>query len=177
MSQELNVARVERMTDKKTAAEETQSADRSIDPRLVETLGEIATRLDLSEIEVVQGDLKIRVARQISTAPLAAMQPSVVAAAPAAPALQPAPAAAASLASHPGAVTSPMVGTAYLRPAPEAARFIEPGVQVKPGDTLLLIEAMKTFNEIVAPRGGTIAAILVEDAQPVEFGQPLVVIE
>ncbi len=159
------------MTEKKSAAAEPA---RTIDPQLVETLGEIATRLDLSEIEVVQGDLKIRVARQISVAavPLAAAPASVPgqAARPAAP-------TQASLAAHPGTVKSPMVGTAYLRPAPDSPQFIEPGVQVKAGDKLLLIEAMKTFNEIVAPRAGTVTAILIEDAQPVEFGQPLVVIE
>ncbi len=158
------------MTEKKSAAQGTNPIDKTIDPQLVETLGEIATRLDLSEIEVVQGDLKIRVARQISVA--------TVSLAPApAQAPRPAPAAPPSHTAHPGAVTSPMVGTAYLRPAPEVARFIELGMQVKLGDTLLLIEAMKTFNEIVAPRAGTIIAILVEDTQPVEFGQPLVVIE
>ncbi|MGA3302752.1 MAG: biotin/lipoyl-containing protein, partial [Methylovirgula sp.] len=86
-------------------------------------------------------------------------------------------AAPAAIETHPGMITSPMVGTAYLRPSPDAALFVEPGATVKAGETLLLIEAMKTFNEIVAPRGGTVAAILVEDTQPVEFGQPLIVIE
>ncbi|MGB8278458.1 MAG: acetyl-CoA carboxylase biotin carboxyl carrier protein [Methylovirgula sp.] len=159
------------MTDKKSAAE---APARTIDPQLVETLGEIATRLDLSEIEVVQGDLKIRVARQIS---VAAVPPAAVPAPMPVQAARPAAPTQPSLATHPGTVTSPMVGTAYLRPAPEAARFVEPGAQVKAGDKLLLIEAMKTFNEIVAPRAGTVTDILVEDGQPVEFGQPLVVIE
>jgi acetyl-CoA carboxylase biotin carboxyl carrier protein len=162
------------MTENKTEAEEPA---RTIDPQLVETLGEIATRLDLSEIEVAQGDLRIRVARQIGG-------PAAFSVSPAPPAstiatVHPIPPASppAGFNTHPGAVKSPMVGTAYLRPAPEAARFVEPGTQVKSGDKLLLIEAMKTFNEIVAPRGGTVTAILVEDGQPVEFGQPLVVIE
>jgi acetyl-CoA carboxylase biotin carboxyl carrier protein len=159
------------MTQKKPAAREAQ---RSIDPQLVETLGEIATRLDLSEIEVVHGDLKIRVARQIgmTTLPLAAMPATLPT-----QAVRPAASTSPSLAAAPGTITSPMVGTTYLRPAPEAPRFVEQGAQVKAGDMLLLIEAMKTFNEIVAPRAGTVTNILVEDGQPVEFGQPLVVIE
>ncbi len=162
------------MTEKKTPPEEPA---RTIDSQLVEMLGEIATRLDLSEIEWAQGDLRIRVARQISIQAAAPM--SIVAPALPAQAMQPVPApqTPASFANHPGTVTSPMVGTAYLRPAPESPRFVEPGVQVKAGDKLLLIEAMKTFNEIVAPRAGVVTAILVEDSQPVEFGQPLVVIE
>jgi len=157
------------MTEKKSTAQEPP---RRIDPQLVETLGEIATRLDLSEVEVVQGDLKIRVARQIAVAPVALA--SVQAAVPLVRVEPPVPASAAA---HPGMIASPMVGTAYLRPAPDVACFVEIGAQVKAGDKLLLIEAMKTFNEIVAPRAGTLTAILVEDGQPVEFGQPLVVIE
>jgi acetyl-CoA carboxylase biotin carboxyl carrier protein len=163
------------MTEKKNAAEDKT---RSIDPQLVETLGEIATRLDLSEIEVVQGDLKIRVARQIHVTAMPAQvmpAPLPAAATPAAP--RPAGAPAANAAAHPGTVTSPMVGTVYLRASPQAPLFVEPGAQVKAGDMLLLIEAMKTFNEIVAPRAGIVTAVLVEDTQPVEFGQPLIVIE
>lgn len=160
------------MTEKKSTVEEPP---RRIDPQLVETLGEIATRLDLSEVEVVQGDLKIRVARQIATAPVA-LAPIPAAA----PLPRPEPAAVptgVAAAAHPGTIVSPMVGTAYLRPSPDAARFVEIGAQVKAGDKLLLIEAMKTFNEIIAPRAGTLTAVLIEDGQPVEFGQPLVVIE
>lgn len=162
------------MTEKKTALEVPA---RTIDSHLVETLGEIATRLDLSEIEVAQGDLRIRVARQISMQTAAPI--SAVAAALPMQSGRPAPAVPTptNFANHPGTVKSPMVGTAYLRPAPDTPRFIEPGVQVKAGDKLLLIEAMKTFNDIVAPRAGVVTAILVEDSQPVEFGQPLVVIE
>lgn len=165
------------MTDKKNAAEEK---GRSIDTELVETLGEIATRLDLSEIEVERGDLKIRVARQISIAPMPIAMPAAPLAPPppvAAPRPSPLASSPAEAVVHPGTVTSPMVGTAYLRPSPQAALFVEIGGQVKAGDTVLLIEAMKTFNEITAPRAGTVTAVLVEDAQPVEFGQPLIVIE
>ncbi|QXX73972.1 acetyl-CoA carboxylase biotin carboxyl carrier protein subunit [Methylovirgula sp. HY1] len=162
------------MTEKKTAP---GGPARTIDSHLVETLGEIATRLDLSEIEVAQGDLRIRVARQIglqAAVPIATVATAVPAASGRA---APAPQAPTNFANHPGTVKSPMVGTAYLRPAPESPRFVELGDQVKAGDKLLLIEAMKTFNEIVAPRAGVVTAFLVEDSQPVEFGQPLVVIE
>jgi acetyl-CoA carboxylase biotin carboxyl carrier protein len=144
------------------------SAVSAIDTELIETLAKIITRLGLSEIEVAQGDLKVRVARQLTAA---AVQP-VASAAPIS-----APAAAPAEVDGPGAVKSPMVGTAYLRASPEAAPFVEIGSQVKAGDKLLLVEAMKTFNEIVAPRAGTVTSILVEDGQPVEYGQPLFVIE
>ncbi|HEY0144729.1 MAG: acetyl-CoA carboxylase biotin carboxyl carrier protein [Methylovirgula sp.] len=146
-----------------------------IDPQLVETLGEIANRLDLSEIEVAQGELKIKVKRQsANAAPVAVAVPALSTLQ--AHALAPA-ANEAALAIAANAVKSPMVGTAYLRPSPESAPFITIGTQVKAGEKLLLIEAMKTFNEIVAPQAGTVTSILVEDGQPVEFGQPLVVVE
>ncbi|MGO9006348.1 MAG: acetyl-CoA carboxylase biotin carboxyl carrier protein [Beijerinckiaceae bacterium] len=158
------------MTDKKSAAPDFPSA---IDPGLVERLAEIASRLGLSEIEVAQGDLRIRVARQ-----LAPVQVSVTSPAQAPALVAPAPqAVVAPPADHPGTVKSPMVGTAYRRPSPESPPFVEIGSQVKSGDKILLIEAMKTFNDIVAPRAGTVTAILIEDASPVEYGQPLVVIE
>ncbi|WP_051952538.1 acetyl-CoA carboxylase biotin carboxyl carrier protein [Methylocapsa aurea] len=142
----------------------------AIDVEFVEALAKLVTRMGLSEIEVAQGDFMIRVARQISAAPL---QPVVAASSPA-PVV---PASAASGVDAPGAVKSPMVGTAYLRASPEAAPFVEIGSLVKAGDKILLVEAMKTFNEIVAPRAGTVTGILVEDGQPVEYGQPLFVIE
>jgi acetyl-CoA carboxylase biotin carboxyl carrier protein len=146
-----------------------------IDPVLVEQLAQIVARLDLTEIEVNQGDLRIRVARTLQTAVAspAAANPAA-AAGPAAPT-----AASAALApvEHAGTVKSPMVGTAYRRPSPEAKPFVEVGSQVKAGDKVLLIEAMKTFNEIVAPRGGSVTAIMIEDGQPVEYGEPLLVIE
>ncbi len=160
------------MTEKKPA---TPAAPSPIDPHLVETLGEIANRLDLSEIEVAQGELKIKVKRQSANAavPVAVAVPAaqqVAAAAPANEGVQQALIAAS-------AVKSPMVGTAYVRPSPELPPFVTIGTQVKAGDKLLLIEAMKTFNEIVAPQAGTVTSILVEDGQPVEFGQPLIVVE
>ena len=116
---------------------------------LVENLADIAKRLDLSEIEYQQGDLRIRVARQMTTQMVSVAMPEAAArpAAVAAPA-----AAAAPVLDHPGTVKSPMVGTAYLRPSPESAPFVDIGSPVKAGDKILLIEAMKTFNEIIAPK-------------------------
>jgi acetyl-CoA carboxylase biotin carboxyl carrier protein len=131
---------------------------------------------DLSEIEIEKGDLRIRAART-APAPVVYAPPAP---APAAPRSAPPPseiAAAASLADNPDAIKSPMVGTAYLRPSPDARAFVEIGQRVAPGDKLLLIEAMKTFNDIVAPRAGVVTAVLVEDGQPVEYGEPLVVVE
>lgn len=137
---------------------------------LVENLADIAERKDLSEIEYQVGDLRIRVARQ-----------SLVQAQSAAPVVDVARVAPAAVvtpqADHPGTVKSPMVGTAYLRPAPESPPFVDVGSQVKAGDKILLVEAMKTFNEIIAPKGGTVTQILVDDGQPVEYGQALFVIE
>jgi acetyl-CoA carboxylase biotin carboxyl carrier protein len=153
-----------------------------IDPNFIREIAALISETDLTEIEVAKGDLKIRVARQI-TMQAAPMQQivSAPAAAPAvaAPAAAAAPAAsaAADLSAHPGAVRSPMVGTAYLRPSPGANPFIEVGTVVKAGDKIMLVEAMKTFNEINAPRAGTITHIFVEDGRPVEYGEPLVVIE
>jgi acetyl-CoA carboxylase biotin carboxyl carrier protein len=139
---------------------------------LVESLADIAKRLDLSEIEYQTGDLKIRVARQMTTT----MVMSGPAAAPV-EAPRSTPAVDAVKVEHPGTVKSPMVGTAYVRPAPESAPFVEVGSSVKAGDKILLVEAMKTFNEIIAPRGGTVTAVMVQDGQPVEYGQALLVIE
>ncbi len=138
---------------------------------LVEELAEIAKRLELSEIEYQTGDLRIRVARQVTQTTMmvpAAAEPRVTAAASN---------ASVPTAEHPGTVKSPMVGTAYLRPAPESPPFVDIGSQVKAGDKILLVEAMKTFNEIIAPKGGTVTQILVGDGQPVEYGQALFVIE
>lgn len=152
-----------------------------IDPELVRELAQLLNETDLSEIEVEKGDLRVRVARTLSATvqvPMAAHAP-VAAAAPASASAAAAPALvdAKSAATHPGVVPSPMVGTAYRRPSPEAKPFVEIGSEVKAGDRVLLVEAMKTFNDIVAPRAGRVTAILVEDGQPVEYGEPLLVIE
>ncbi|HEY7384819.1 MAG TPA: acetyl-CoA carboxylase biotin carboxyl carrier protein [Beijerinckiaceae bacterium] len=156
-------------------------ASSPFDPELVRELANLLANTDLSEIEVEKGDLRIRVARTITAAVTVPVAPAVAAPALAIPAaaastLDVGPAAKAA-GPHPGSVTSPMVGTAYRKPAPDAKPFIEIGSRVEVGDKLLLIEAMKTFNDIVAPRAGTVTAIFVEDGQPVEYGEPLLVIE
>jgi acetyl-CoA carboxylase biotin carboxyl carrier protein len=151
-----------------------------IDAALVREMAQLLTEADISEIEVQKGDLRIRVAR--TTSPPAAAVPSPVsvqvAPSPAPVVLSTAAAdTTPPVAEHPGAVKSPMVGTVYLRPSPEAQAFVEVGSLVKAGEKILLVEAMKTFNEIVAPRAGTVTQILVEDGQPVEYGEPLIIIE
>ncbi|MCB1417742.1 MAG: acetyl-CoA carboxylase biotin carboxyl carrier protein [Notoacmeibacter sp.] len=147
-----------------------------IDQKLIRDLADILNETNLSEIEVEQGELRVRVSRQLAAAPVQAYA-APMAAAPA-PVASAAPAAAApAAADSKNAVPSPMVGTVYMAPAPGARAFIEVGQTVKEGQTLLIIEAMKTMNQIPSPRSGKITAILVEDSQPVEFGEPLVVIE
>ncbi|WP_456306872.1 acetyl-CoA carboxylase biotin carboxyl carrier protein [Neoroseomonas oryzicola] len=149
------------------------------DAAAIRELAQILRDTDLTEIELVDGEARLRVVRQaVVAAPV--MQPVAVAAAPVAAAAAPAatPAAAEALdADHPGAVTSPMVGVAYLSPEPGAAQFVAVGAKVTQGQTLLLIEAMKTFNQIKAPRAGTVTRILVESGMPVEYGEPLMIIE
>ena len=149
----------------------------SIDPELVRELAHLVTETGLSEIEVEKGDLRIRVARRIEPVSVQVAAAAPIAAAAPAPVQLPAALAPAEPArTEPGTVPSPMVGTAYLRPSPDAKPFIDVGSRVEVGDKLLLIEAMKTFNEIVATRAGTVTAIFVEDGQPVEFGEALLVI-
>jgi len=149
----------------------------SFDPAAIRELARILRETDLTEIELVEADSRIRVARQISVQAVAQLAPGVAqAAAPAtAPAAMPAPAEAEG--PHPGTVTSPMVGVAYLAPEPGAPPFITVGARVAQGQTLLLIEAMKTFNQIRAPKAGTVTRILVESGSPVEYGEPLLVVE
>jgi acetyl-CoA carboxylase biotin carboxyl carrier protein len=141
----------------------------------VRELAKLLAETDLTEIEVQKGDLRIKVARNVtmtvSALPGTAIAPSAL------PVAASAPASATDLSRKENTVTSPMVGTAYRRPSPEAKPFVELGAAVKEGERILLIEAMKTFNEITAPRTGTVSEILVEDGQPVEFGEPLMVIE
>ncbi|HYW15259.1 MAG TPA: acetyl-CoA carboxylase biotin carboxyl carrier protein [Allosphingosinicella sp.] len=145
-----------------------------IEADLVRQLAELLNQNDLTEIEVEDGERKIVVKRNIVVAAPAATAPAPAAAAPAAPS---APAAPVAPASHPGTVKSPMVGTVFLAGEPGARPFVSPGHTVKEGDTLLIIEAMKVMNPIVAPRSGTVSQVLVLDAQPVEYDQPLVIIE
>jgi acetyl-CoA carboxylase biotin carboxyl carrier protein len=148
----------------------------SEDSALVRELALLLDETSLTEIEIERAGLRLRVARNIS---VAATMPMQMAAAPAAlPAAAAASApAAADLSKHPGAVTSPMVGTAYWAPEPGAKPFIEVGSKVAVGQTLLIIEAMKTMNQIPSPRAGTVTQIVIEDGQPVEYGEPLVIIE
>jgi acetyl-CoA carboxylase biotin carboxyl carrier protein len=156
------------------------SKNEPFDPELVRALANLITETDLTEIEIEKGDLRIRVVRRIEPVHVQVAAPVAAALAP-----PPAPPPVAgpggertkAAAAHPGALPSPMVGTAYRRPSPEAKLFVDIGSVVAVGEKLLLIEAMKTFNEIVAPRAGTVTAIFVEDGQPVEFGEPLLVIE
>jgi acetyl-CoA carboxylase biotin carboxyl carrier protein len=150
---------------------------KSDDSALIRELALLLDETSLTEIEIERAGLRVRVARNISIAASMPASFQQVAAAPAAPITPVAPAAIADLAKHPGVVPSPMVGTTYSSPEPGAKPFIEVGTKVSVGQTLLIIEAMKTMNQIPSPRAGTVTQILVEDGQPVEFGEPLVIIE
>ena len=150
-----------------------------IDPKLIRKLADILKETELTEIEVEQGGLKIRVARQRTAAPSVSYAQAYAPApnaAPAAPVAEAAPAAAAPAIAK-DAIKSPMVGTVYLQAQPGTPAFIKVGDKVKQGQTLLIIEAMKTMNPIPSPREGVVAQILVSDSQPVEFGEALVVFE
>lgn len=157
------------------------------DVEFIRALAELLSENDLSELQVKrdypeEGSLNVRVSRVSSvtatvTVPAAPAPAPAVAAPAAAPSAAPAASDAGDPAAHPGAVTSPMVGTAYLAPEPGADNFVKTGDKVSEGDTLLIVEAMKTMNQIPAPRSGTIKRILVEDGAPVEFGAPLMIIE
>ena len=153
-----------------------------IDTALVKEIAQLLSETDLTEIEVQHDQLRIRVAR--APAPVIAQLPAAQAALaprPAPPAAPPAWPAESEVAGdpskHPGVVTSPMVGTAYLAPEPGAATFVDVGGSVKEGQTVLIVEAMKTMNAIPAPRSGTVTKVLVGNAQPVEYGEPLLIIE
>lgn len=149
-----------------------------VDIELVRQLAAVLDETNLTEIEVEDADRKVRVARTVQAAP--AMMAAPMAAPFAAPVAAPAAAAPAAPAAAPSAlnaVKSPMVGTVYLAPNPEAANFVAVGQQVKAGDTLVIIEAMKVMNPIHATSAGTVKAVLVDNGQPVEFDQPLVVVE
>jgi acetyl-CoA carboxylase biotin carboxyl carrier protein len=150
----------------------------SSDQALIRDLAELLEETGLSEIEIEREGMRVRVARQVTVAaPVYTGAPaSAGVAAAAAPASAPA-AAAVDPGKHPGAVPSPMVGTAYLAPEPSAAPFVEIGARVTQGQTILIIEAMKTMNHIPAPKAGVVTAILVGNGQPVEFGEPLAIIE
>lgn len=149
-----------------------------LDTEFVRKLAAILEETKLGEIELADGDRRIRVARP--TVNVTHQAPMAAAAAPVAPAAAPgAPAAPAAgdLSKHPGVVKSPMVGTAYLAPEPGKPNFVAVGDKVTAGQTLLIIEAMKTFNPIKAPKAGTVTQVLIENGRPVEFGEPLMIVE
>ena len=164
------------MAERKATTGTGENGAMRVDPRLVRELAALLTEAELTEIEVQDGDRRIKVTRE----PAPTIGTSAPAAAPAAAAIAPAPASAAAepvpeeIAGN--TVKSPMVGTAYLSPEPGAKQFAEVGDAVKAGDTLLIVEAMKVMNPITAPTGGVIKKIMVADAQPVEFDQPLVIL-
>ena len=146
-----------------------------IDRELIQDLSKLLDETGLTEIEIEQDGSRIRVARNVAAAPTVIVPAKPLTAV--AHLVGESTAAPLDPAKHPGVVISPMVGTAYAAPEPSAKPFVEIGSKVKVGDTLLIIEAMKTMNQIPAPRGGTVIQILFEDGQPVEFGEPLVIIE
>jgi acetyl-CoA carboxylase biotin carboxyl carrier protein len=149
----------------------------SDDSALIRELASLLDETSLTEIEIERAGLRLRVARNVSVAAAMPATFHAMAAAPAAAASAAASAAANDLSAHPGVVPSPMVGTAYWAPEPGAKPFVDIGTKVTVGQTLMIIEAMKTMNQIPSPRAGTVTQILVEDGQPVEFGEPLVIIE
>ncbi|MFT8368311.1 MAG: acetyl-CoA carboxylase biotin carboxyl carrier protein [Acetobacter papayae] len=148
-----------------------------VDADAIRALAEILAETGLTEIEIAEKDNRIRVARMPAPVQAVAAAAPAVAQAPAPVAAPAATPAAADLSRHPGAVSSPMVGVAYLTPDPSSPPFVTEGQTVSAGQTLLLIEAMKTFNQIKAPKSGTLKALLVASGDPVEFGQPLAIIE
>jgi acetyl-CoA carboxylase biotin carboxyl carrier protein len=156
------------------AAPKDKKSDSRIDQQMIRDLADLLNETGLTEIEWNEGPLKVRVTKGgapiYAAAPVAAAAAAVAASGGAAP-------AAGDEASHPGAVKSPMVGTVYTSPEPGAATFVKVGDSVTAGQTVLIVEAMKTMNPITAPKGGRVARILIENQQPVEFGQPLLIIE
>jgi len=156
-----------------TSESGSATSNQEPDHKLIRELAELLTETGLSEIEIEKADLRIRVARNFT----AGGQIPVTNLAPAVTGTAPVKVAPTEEVAHPGAVPSPMVGTVYLSPEPGADPFIKVGQQVNEGETLMIVEAMKTMNHIPAPRSGKISSILIEDQQPVEFGEPLLIIE
>jgi acetyl-CoA carboxylase biotin carboxyl carrier protein len=153
-----------------------QGQEQGLDQELIRELAHLLTETGLTEIEIDREGMRVRVARQLVASP--AVSAAAAATVPAASTAQLAPASAeADPAKHPGCVRSPMVGVAYLAPEPGAAPFVSVGTRVSQGQTLIIIEAMKTMNHIPAPKAGVVTQVLVANSQPVEFGEPLVIIE
>ncbi len=165
------------------AKSSTSKSARNLDRELIRELADLLSETGLSEIEIEKADMRIRVARNLPAS--ASISPQAASVHPAPPPATPTTTSTSGAAAtkpveettHPGAVPSPMVGTAYLSPEPGADPFVKVGQMVKEGQTLMIVEAMKTMNHIPAPRSGKISAILIEDQQPVEFGEPLLIIE
>jgi acetyl-CoA carboxylase biotin carboxyl carrier protein len=149
----------------------------SVDQELIRELAQLLSETGLTEIEIDREGMRVRVARQLAPAVAAVPAAAASGVAPVAPPAQPEPGAGDDPGKHPGCVRSPMVGVTYLAPEPGAQPFVAIGTRVSQGQTLLIIEAMKTMNHIPAPKAGVVARILVANSQPVEFGEPLVVIE
>ncbi len=145
----------------------------TVDRELIRELARLLEETGLTEIEFERTGLRVRVARQLQPSFAALPVPAT----PIEAAVQSAEGALLDPTKHPGVITSPMVGTAYLGPEPGARPFVEVGTSVRIGDTLLIVEAMKTMNQIPSPRAGTVMQILIEDGQPVEFGEPLMIVE
>jgi acetyl-CoA carboxylase biotin carboxyl carrier protein len=164
-----------RQPENKAADKSSATSISSNDSALIRELALLLDETSLTEIEIERAGLRVRVARNITMT--ASMPANFQASAAIGAGASVTPAAVADLAKHPGVVPSPMVGTAYWSPEPGAKPFIEVGSKVSAGQTLLIIEAMKTMNQIPSPRAGTVTQILIEDGQPVEFGEPLVIIE
>lgn len=169
-----------RAKSKKRARDSMTKTNHEADVAFIEALAKLLRENDLTELQVKReygedDSLNVRVSRITQVAP--AVQTTVAAAPAVAPAAPATPSAPEDPASHPGAVTSPMVGTVYMQAEPGAPSFISVGQQINEGDTLLIVEAMKTMNHIPAPRSGTVKRILVEDGAPVEYGAPLVILE
>ncbi|MGD1935614.1 MAG: acetyl-CoA carboxylase biotin carboxyl carrier protein [Candidatus Phaeomarinobacter sp.] len=157
---------------------DSNSDNSPVNKEMIRELADLLKETELNEIEVETEEFKIRVARGAGGGAVAfAPAPAAPTPAPAAASSEAPAAASADLANHPGAVASPMVGTVYVSPEPGAPAFVQEGATVSQGDTLLIVEAMKTMNPIPAPKSGTVKQILVQDAQPVEFGEVLIVIE
>jgi acetyl-CoA carboxylase biotin carboxyl carrier protein len=155
---------------KKTSSQPSdRTAKSAVDHDLIRELARLLDETGLTEIDIERDGQRVRVARHA--------QPFAVSAGAAPPAILSEPATAIEPGKHPGVVTSPMVGTAYRGPEPGARPYVEIGSMVRMGDTLLIVEAMKTMNQIPAPRAGRVIQILIEDGQPVEFGEPLMIIE
>jgi len=158
-------------------SKDTKASNDPLEARLIRDLAGILEETGLTEIEIEKAGLRVRVARNVSVSAIAAPAPVHMSAPPVVQAPAAGSAKPAETVAQAGVVTSPMVGTAYLAPSPGAAAFVKVGDTVKEGQTLLIIEAMKTMNQIPAPRAGRVTKVIVNDGQPIEYGEPMMIIE